>query len=140
MNCRFDFNATSLASLLSISSSATQRIHVGDIVQNCSGNGNYSLFIASANCAFSPTGAKLVEPTTRESLGYSVEFDNPTDGGSQPVVTGLLAAACSNAEGRDVDKSKISNESSAVYINYTGSTVLAAGTYDDTLSVTLNMN
>jgi spore coat protein U-like protein len=138
VKCTFAFNATSLASTLTITSLAPQRIKVGSVVQNCSGNASYSLIVASANCAYSPSGGKLVEPTTNSLVAYSIEFDNPTTGGSKPVVTGLLAKACSNADGRDVQNSRINNESSAVYMNYTGSTALAAGTYSDTLTVTLN--
>ena len=140
MNCSFGFNATTLAILLPLTSATPQRIQVGTITQNCSGNGSYSLVVASNNCAFSPSGAKLTEPSTQQSVAYSVEFDNPTTGGSQPVVTGLLARICANADGRDVSHDKITNESSDVYINFTGSKVLAAGVYSDTLSVTLNMN
>jgi spore coat protein U-like protein len=139
-NCSFAFKDSSLAQLLSLTSATPQRIQVGTITQNCSGNGSYSLVIASANCVSSPSGAKLIEPNTRQFVGYTVEFDNPTTGGSLPVVSGLLARICSCADGRDVAWAKISHESSAVYINFTGSNLLAAGTYSDTLSVTLNMN
>ena len=139
-NCSFAFNATTLAILLPLASATPHRIQVGTVYQNCNGNASYDLIVASGNCVLSPTGAKLLDEMNQASVGYSVEFDNPTTGGSQPVVTGLLARICSNADGRDVDKAKISGESSSVFINFTGSTMLAAGTYSDTLSVTLNMN
>jgi spore coat protein U-like protein len=140
MNCSFAFNPTSQATLLSLTSATPQRIQVGTVVQQCSGNGSYSLIVASVNCVIIPIGAELVEPVTQKGVNYSVEFNNPTTGGSQPVVTGLLAKTCLNAVGRDVHSAKIQNESSAVYINFTGSAALAAGTYSDTLSVTLNIH
>ena len=75
-----------------------------------------------------------------ESLRYSVEFNNPTTGGSQAVVTGLLATACSGASavvGRDVTNSRIFNELSRIYINYSGDSGLAADSYTDTLTITM---
>lgn len=139
-NCTFAFNANPLAMLLPVTSATPQRIQVGTVVQDCNGNASYSLVVASGNCLLSQAGAKLMDSSTMGSVRYSVEFDNPATGGSQPVVTGLLATSCSNADGRDVAKTKISNESSAVFINFTGSTLLWSGTYGDTLSLTLNMN
>ncbi|MCX5786976.1 MAG: hypothetical protein NTX64_00475 [Elusimicrobia bacterium] len=132
-NCTFAFNANPLAMLLPVTSATPQRIQGN-------GNASYSLVVASGNCLLSQAGAKLMDSSTMGSVRYSVEFDNPATGGSQPVVTGLLATSCSNADGRDVAKTKISNESSAVFINFTGSTLLWSGTYGDTLSLTLNMN
>lgn len=140
MNCTFGFSAKPLAILLPVSSATPQRVEVGSILQNCSGNGNYTLVIGSGNCLLYSAGAKLTGQTTTEFVGYSVEFDNPTTGGSQAVVTGLLANYCWNADGRQVNNAKITNESSSVYINFTGSTVLPADTYTDTLIVTLNMD
>jgi len=139
-NCSFAFTAKPLAMLVPVISATPQRIQVGTVLQNCSGNASYNLIVASGNCLLSPAGAKLRDPATLGSVRYSVEFDNPTTGGSQPVVTGLLATSCSNADGRDVAHHRISSESSAVYINFTGSTLLWSGTYGDTLSLTLNMN
>jgi hypothetical protein len=75
---------------------------------------------------------------TMESVSYSVEFDNPTTGGSQPIVTALLANACPNAVGRVVTRAKIDDETSTVYIDFTGSATMAEGKYTDTLSLTLN--
>jgi spore coat protein U-like protein len=139
-HCSLIFNAAPLAMLLPITAVTPQRIQVGTLIQDCSGNASFSLVVASGNCPHSPTGAKLMDPITLEFVRYSVEFDNPTTGGSLPIITGLLAAACSGADGRDVIKAKISNESSAIFLNFTGSDLLAAGTYSDTLSVKLNMN
>ena len=139
-NCAFGFTATPLAILLPVTSATPQRVQVGSISQNCNGNGSYTLVIASGNCLLLATGAKLMDWPSTDFADYSVEFDNPTTGSSQPVVTGLLANSCYNAVGRNVDRAKISNESSGVFVNFTGSTVLAAGTYSDTLSVTLNVN
>lgn len=132
---------TSTAGALNLDlSTGTKRIEVGTGVQNCNKKAGYSIRVASANCATGTVGAKLAGATGGESLRYSVEFGNPTTGGSQATVTGLLAAACTGTSvitGRDVTNSKVSAETSHVFVNYTGDSALAADTYTDTLTITM---
>jgi spore coat protein U-like protein len=113
---------------------------VGAVLQDCSSTVSYTLVVASANCLLSPVGAKLRDPISKEYVRYSLEFDNPTSGGSQPVVSGLLAGACANAIGRDVNRHNIKKESSDIFIDFTGTATLAEGAYSDTLTVTLNLH
>jgi hypothetical protein len=75
-----------------------------------------------------------------EALRYSVEFNNPGTGGSQPTVTGLLDTACTGASkivGREVTNEKVRDEVSRIYVNYNGDSNLAADSYTDTLTITL---
>ena len=119
----------------------TQHIKVGTILQNCNKKTGYTLTVASANCATPvPVGAKVIDPLSTGYLPYSVEFDNPTTGGSLATIAGLLATSCTTATGRTVASALIVAENSTLYINYTGSLLLAAGTYTDTLTVTMNLN
>lgn len=121
-------------------SSGSRRVEVGSGMQNCNKKAGYSIRVASANCATGTAGAKLAGAAGGESLRYSVEFNNPTTGGSQPTVTGLLASACTGTSvitGRDVTNSKVSGELSRVFVNYTGDSALAADTYTDTLTITM---
>lgn len=139
-NCSLGFTATPQAVLLPVTTVSAQRVQVGTVSQNCNGTISYVLVVASADCVASPAGAKLQDPTSREFVAYSVEFSNPYAYGGPLSVTGLLANACANAVGRDVNFAKVNHEDSAVFINFTGVSSLAAGTYSDTLSVTLNVN
>lgn len=121
-------------------SSGTRRIEVGSGVQTCNKKAGYTIRVSSANCATGIAGAKLVGATSAELLPYSVEFNNPTTGGSQATVTGLLASACTGTSaitGRDVSNSKITSELSRIFVNYTGDTNLAADTYTDTLTISM---
>ena len=73
-----------------------------------------------------------------EFVRYTVEFDNKAIGGGIGIVSGLLAQACGGQVGRDESMGD-GLLSSDVFINYSGVTTLAAGSYSDTLRVTLNL-
>lgn len=137
LNCTINVTATSGASNLNLTA-GTQRIQVGDVIQSCNDKTGYTLAVTSANCATpTPAGAKVYDSVSGDFLAYSAEFVNPTTGGSQGDVTGLLQSACANQTARNVTNAKISNEDSSVWVNYTGSANLSAATYTDTLTVVL---
>lgn len=138
--CTMTVTADAQAANLPITGAGAHRVLVGTIVQNCTGTRSYTVGMTSMNCAFSPTGGKVMNEEAGEYLSYSGEFNNPTTGGSQAVVTGLLASACTGQIGRQVTSGHITNETSSLYINFTGSPALAAGTYQDIVTISLNMN
>lgn len=138
-NCTVDVTATAGATTLPLTTAGAQRVQVGSVLQNCNKKLGYTLAVTSASCATAPAGAKVVDSVSGEYLAYSGEFANPTTGGSTASVTGLLASACAGQTGRDVTNAKITAETSTVYINFTGSADLAAGTYQDTLTITMNV-
>jgi len=138
-NCTIDVTTLAAASALPLTTTSAQRIQVGNALQNCNKKTGYTLTIESQTCADAPAGAKVVDAVSTESLAYSGEFANPTTGGSLPSVTNLLASACTSQIGRDVTNAKITAETSAIYVNFTGSASLAAGTYSDTLTITMNV-
>ena len=140
VNCTLNFNSTPQTAQLPVGTPSPQRIQVGTLSYNCSARTNFILVVTSGNCQSSPVGSKLVDPVSLDNLDYTVEFNNPTTGGSASVVTGLLATSCSNAIGRQVKNALIQNQLSSVYVNFTGSSDLAAGTYTDTLNVSLTLN
>lgn len=138
-NCNLVVTPASAASSLDLSN-GVKRVQVGSVLQNCNKNAGYLLIVASLNCPATPTGAKLVGALNAEVVPYSVEANNPTTGGSQAVVTGLLATACSGAAAvtaRDVAGAKITGETSQIFVNYSGSSGLSADSYADTLTITL---
>ena len=121
-------------------SNGNKRVEVGTALQNCNKKAGYTLHVLSQNCTVGTPGAKLIGTVGGETLRYSVEFNNPPTGGSQTVVTGLLATACSGAAaviGRDVTNQKIHDEISTIYVNYLGDSGLASDSYTDTLTITL---
>ncbi len=63
-----------------------------------------------------------------------------TTGGSSAIVTGLLATACTGQNARVVSNAKINGENSTLFVNYTGDGGLSADTYQDTLTLTMNVN
>ena len=129
------------ASALPLTTVGSQHVQVGTVLQNCNKKTGYNLVVTSANCATpTPVGAKVYDATSLGILQYSAEFDNPTTGGSLAAATGLLASACSAAVGRSVVSALIVNETSTVWVNFTGSALLAAGTYLDTLTIVMNIN
>lgn len=137
--CNLLVTAAPVASNLDLSS-GNKRIQIGSVVQNCNKRAGYTLHVQSQNCAGGTPGAKLIGTIYGESLRYSVEFNNPTTGGSQATVTGLLADACSGAAaviGRNVTNSQIKEETSFVFVNYSGNSQLAADSYTDTITITL---
>ena len=138
-NCSVEVTVNAGAGSLPLSSAGAQRVAVGTVLQNCNKKTGYTLEVTSQNCSGAPTGAKVVDPVSTEYLAYSGEFQNPTTGGSQASVTGLLAAACGGQYGRNVTDAKVSGETSTVYVNFTGSETLSAGTYQDTLTITMNV-
>ncbi len=142
-NCTITVTATALASALSLSDGAKHAL-IGHIIQNCNKKAGYQITIDSDNCGTGTPGAKLIGlATTPESLNYSVEFNNPTTGGSTATVTDLLSTACTGDTyvlGRATSGEKISNESTAVYANYSGDSLLAADSYTDTLRITMMVN
>jgi hypothetical protein len=137
--CSITVNQDAAAGNLPLTASGTQRIQVGTVAQNCNRNQGYTLSLTSQNCAAQPTGAKLIDPASNTNLLYTGEFNNPTTGGSQATVTNLLAQACTGQFGRDVSNAIINNETSTIFVNYTGNAGLTAGTYQDTLTITLNV-
>lgn len=139
--CSIVVTALAAASALPLTTVGLQRVGVGTILQNCNKKTGYTLTATSANCATpSPVGAKVYDATSLGILQYSAEFNNPTTGGSLATVTGLLASACSPAVGRSVASALIVNETSTLWVNFTGSALLAAGTYLDTLTIVMNVN
>lgn len=138
--CTVGVSADAQAANLPITTSGAQRVLVGTLLQNCTGSRSYTLAVSSMNCAISPTGGKLRSDDSGEYLSYSAEFNNPTTGGSQAVVTGLLASACTGQIGRQVTSAKVTNETSSLYVNFAGTPGLGAGTYQDIVTISLNMN
>ena len=129
------------ASALPLTTVGAQRIQVGTVLQNCNKKTGYTLTVTSANCATpTPAGAKVYDSVSLGVVPYSAEFGNPATGGSVVSVTGLLASACTAATGRSVTSALIVNETSTVWVNFTGSALLAAGTYLDTLTLVMNVN
>lgn len=122
---------------LPLAASGAQRVEVGTVTQSCNKKAGYTLSVTSTNCPVAPTGGKLSDSVSGEALAYSGEFANPTTGGSQASVTGLITSACTNQVARNVTNAKISGEISTVYVNFTGDPALAAGTYTDTLTIAL---
>lgn len=138
--CTVAVSAGGQAANLPITAAGNQRVLVGTMQQNCTGNRSYTLGISSMNCATAPAGAKLLSTESGEHLSYSAEFNNPTTGGSQAVVSDLLATGCTGQTGRQVTHAKITNETSNLYVNFAGAPGLAAGTYQDIVTISLNMN
>lgn len=138
-SCSIEVTTDTAAASLPLTSAGAQRVRVGSVQQNCNKRVGYSISVTSQNCAAQPTGAKVIDPASNEHLVYSTEFQNPTTGGSQPSVTGLLSQACSGQFGRDVAGAKVSGEVSTVFVNFTGAPSLSAGTYQDTLTLTMNV-
>ena len=138
-NCTLDVTSTAAAGNLPLTTTGSQRVQVGTAAQTCNKKSGYTLTVTSANCATGTAGAKVIDPVPAELLAYSVEFNNPTDGGSQATVTGLLQSACTSQVGRDVTNWKTSGENSLIYVNFTGDGNLAAGTYQDTITITMNV-
>lgn len=138
-NCAIVVEAYGDATSLPITTESPQRVNVGRVTQNCNKKIGYYLRVASTNCTASPTGAKVIDPTPDpdEYLVYSVEFVNPS--GASP--TGLLNTACDDTDnlGREVTNQKISGDVSQVWVNFTGSSTLGAGTYEDTLTITMTV-
>ncbi len=140
-NCNITVTARPAASALPLT--GTQRIYIGDIAQNCNDVHGYAIAVTSANCGGSPTGGKLqsatYDPNNATTFApYSIEFINPTTGGSSADVTGLLGSACSGQVGRATNAA-ISAESSQVWINYNLG-ALVAGTFTDTLTLSMTPN
>jgi hypothetical protein len=141
-NCGIAVTPNASAANLDLTSSGPQHVTVGTVLQSCNKMAGYTIVVTSANCATpTPAGAKLIgtAPNT-DTLSYSVEAQNPVTGGSQAVVTGLLASSCTGQNARAVTNAKISTETSTIFINYNGSASLNADTYQDTLTFTVIVN
>lgn len=138
-NCSIVVTQDAAASSLPLGTAGAQRVRVGSVQQTCNKRVGYTISVASQNCGAQPTGAKVIDPASNEYITYSTEFQNPTTGGSQASVTGLLTQACSGQFGRDVAGAKVSGETSTVFVNFVGSETLSAGTYQDTLTITMNV-
>ncbi len=139
-NCTISVTANASASNLPLTASGNQHVTAGTVLQSCNKKTGYTLVVTSANCASpAPTGAKVYDSVSGDFLAYSAEFTNPTTGGSAADVSGLLASACTAQNGRDVTNAKVNNETSTVYVNFTGSSTLSAATYTDTLTITMNV-
>lgn len=138
-NCTVSVTTDPGALNLPLTTAGVQRVQVGAAEQSCNKKVGYTLDVTSANCSTGTAGAKVLDAVSAESLAYSVEFTNPTTGGSTASVTGLLASACTGQTGRNVTDWKANVESSTVFVNFTGIATLAAGTYQDTLTLTMNV-
>jgi spore coat protein U-like protein len=128
-NCTITVNVDVGAASLPIDTAGAQRVQVGNVDQHCNVKAGYTLSVTSAHCS----GGALLLGTgaTPDSLNYSVEFDNPGD-----TQTGLLASTCTAATGRDVT-GVVGNDNSTIWVNFTGNPLIAADTYDDTLTITM---
>jgi hypothetical protein len=122
-------------------------VTVGTVTQTCNKKAGYKLVVSSANCA-SDGGAKLVgSGDPAEVVQYTVAFDNPTDGGSTDT-SGLLGSTCSEGGSpttthtlaRAVADYKPSNQDSTVAVSYEVGATIGAGTYTDTLTITMTVN
>lgn len=137
--CTVAVAGTSQAVELAIDTPGTQRVLVGTALQNCNGRRSYTLAISSMNCMTAPIGGKVLDPVSGAHLRYTGEFANPSTGGSQASVTRLLESSCTGQIGRTVTSGNITNETSQIFLNFTGSSDLGAGTYQDTVTISLNM-
>lgn len=138
-NCTINVVSGTNAANLPLTAAGAQRVDVGTVTQSCNKSVGYTIEVASQNCGAQPTGAKIINPATNEYLAYGVEFANPATGNSQTAVTGLLTQACTGQFGRDVSGSKITSETSTVFVNFNGNGNLSAGTYQDVLTITMNV-
>lgn len=139
-NCTIDVTADANASSLNLTAAGSQHVQIGTILQNCNKKAGYTVTVTSANCATGTAGAKVIGAlASPENLAYSVSATNPSTGGSTNP-TGLLATVCTAQVARTVTNAKISGETSTVFADYTGNTALAADTYTDTLTFTMNVN
>jgi spore coat protein U-like protein len=137
-DCVISFAAAQTAQTLPLTIAGSHHLKVGAVTQTCTKTRGYTLVIASSNCPLSPAGAKLIDAISSELLRYSVEFDNKNRGGGISIVSGLLTQTCAAQIARNESPMK-GVLSSDVFIDFTGITTLAAGTYSDTLTVTLNI-
>jgi hypothetical protein len=138
-NCTLSVSTASGASSLPLTTAGAQHVQVGSAAQTCNKKIGYTLTVTSLNCASGSAGAKVIDPASNEVLRYTAEFNNPTAGGSQATVTNLLQSACTGQVARDVSSWKAFNESSSIFVNFSGDATLAAGTYQDTLTVTMTV-
>lgn len=135
--CSVSVTTLDAAATLPVSVASPANVNVGTALQNCNKKVGYTLAVTSANCATVPAGAKLRDAVSAEALAYSVQFTNPTTGGSSATVSSLLATVCTAATGRDVTNFKVVGENSGINVAFTGNAGLAAGTYSDTLTITM---
>jgi len=138
-NCTVSFEASPAAQSLLLSLATQQHIKVGTVTQDCKKAVSYSLIVESAACPLTPAGAKLMGGIGGEFVRYSVEFANKIPGGGVVSVSGLLAQICAAQVAR-YEGHAYGLRRSDVFVDFTGSELLAEGTYSDTLSVTLNIN
>ncbi len=138
--CTLDATPDPAAANLALTLAGPQRVAIGTVAQDCNGNVDFLMQVFSANCASAPPGAKLVDPVSSEYLHYTVESENPATGGSATLVTGLLDTGCANQVAREVIHGHVRNETSTLYVYYTGSSILSAGTYQDIITLTLTVN
>jgi spore coat protein U-like protein len=139
-NCTITVTPATGAATLDLATAGAHRVQVGTVTQTCNKKAGYTVAVTSATCAAAPAGAKVTGAAAGETLSYSVESNNPTTGGSTATITGLLAATCTGQNARAVANAKISGENSTLYVNYTGNGTLSADTYQDTLTLTMNVN
>lgn len=137
--CTINVAANAAAVVLPVDVSGAQRIQVGSVLQDCNGTRSYAISVTSWNCALAPTGAKLIADDSPDVVPYSVEFNNPTSGGSQAVVTDLMASGCTGQIARSVTSHNVSSQTSTVFVNFTGIPELTAGTYEDVVTIAITM-
>lgn len=137
--CSINVSSTSQAVELPITSPQAHRIMIGSALQDCNGTRSFIVSITSMNCAVAPAGGKVLNSESGEFLSYTAEFVNPATGGSSPDVTRLLESSCVGQVGREVTHGKVTNETSQIYLNFTGSSDIGAGTYQDIVTISLNM-
>lgn len=126
-------------SLPNLALASAQRVEVATLAQTCNNTPGYTLTVSSSHCADTPDGGKL-ELSTTYYVPYSLEFNNPTTGGSSATVLGLLDGACTGNSyilARDVTTATVSGETSQIFAHYTGSTSLPTGSYSDTVTITM---
>ena len=137
--CTINVTPGAGATALPLAVTGAQHVQVGTVAQSCNKKLGYTLTVSSAACAGAPAGAKVIEAASADQVAYSAEFANPTTGGSTASVTGLLATTCAAQIARKVTNSKVTGETSTVFVNFTGVAGLSSGTYQDTLTVTMSV-
>lgn len=137
--CTIGVTAVPAAVSLPVELSGSQRVQIGSVLQDCNGKRSYAIAVTSWNCALAPVGGKLLADGSTDRVPYTVEFNNPTSGGSQAVVTDLMASSCTGQIARSVTSSNVSNQTSTVYVNFTGVPDLTAGIYEDVVTISITM-
>lgn len=121
--------------------SVLHKVKVGNVAQTCNNPGGYDLFVTSFNCA---SGALLSDGASH-TLHYSVNADStpqPPDETDPYDTVGMLQSGCGAPNtARHVAAGTGVAEHTSLQVQYTTpGTPLAAGTYGDVLTVTMQTN